>query len=431
MEELESNRLYRRNIFFLLQGHTISRAGSAIFDIALILWLKQKIGSGTAIGLIMMLSNLPEIILSPFSGTIVDMTKRKGILVFSDTIIGLSALSVGIACLIFPEKTMFIMILLIGISVLAGICTSLFNPAVQSFIPELAPKEKLQSVNSLYQFTTSAALFGGQCLGGVLFSAIGLPLLILFNGISFLFSSVSEACIKVNPGSEEKTGITDLTFNAVIGNFAEGLQYIKENFALKTFLCIICIYHFFISPFTVILPFYVNDYLGLSQKVYGFFPASLGAGLLCGFIFTGTVRLTGGKKSVMLQCCFFLPALCFLLLGMTRSSFYAISSIYITGMSIAIIVVTINTLIQQTTPGRIHGRIFGIYHTLSAASIPVGMGFFGVLLDIIKKMISHPERSSAVIFIFCGAALFCVWLVFIVRPELSILFRHPGEKESA
>lgn len=430
MEILETNRLYKRNIFFLLQGHVISRAGSALFDIALILWLKQKIGSGAAIGLIMMLSNLPEIILSPFCGTIVDMTKRKWILVFSDTVTGLAALSVGIVCLIFPDKTLLIMIVLIGISVLAGVCSSLFNPAVQSFIPELAPKEKLQSVNSIYQFSTSAALFGGQCLGGIIFSAIGLPLLILFNGISYLFSSTSEACINVKPGNNEKTGMSNLTSKAIIGNFVEGIQYIKENFALKTFLFIICIYHFFISPFTVILPFYVNDYLGLSQKVYGFFPAALGAGLLSGFIFTGTVRLSERKKSVMLQYCFLLPALCYLLLGSTCRSFYTIPAIYITGMSIAIIVVTINTLIQQTTPGRIHGRIFGIYHTLSAASIPVGMGFFGVLLDIVKKQIAHPERSSAVIFIFCGAALFCVWLVFIIRPGFSTLFREPVERES-
>ena len=430
MDAVEINRLYKKNIFFLLQGHVISKAGSALFDIALILWLKEKVGSGAAIGLIMMLSNLPEIILSPFCGSVVDMAKRKWILVFSDTVIGVAALCVGILCLIFPEKTMLIMILLIGISVLAGVCSSLFNPAVQSFIPELVPKEKLQSVNSVYQFSTSAALFGGQCLGGVLFTGIGLPLLIVFNGTSYLFSSASEACIKVKHRNEKKTEYTKLTLKYVIRNFNEGLQYIKDEFALKTFLLIICIYHFFISPFTVILPFYVNDYLGLSQRMYGFFPAALGAGLLSGFIIAGTARLSGRKKTVMLQYCFLLPALCFLLLGITCRSFYTIPSIYLIGMSIAIIVVTINTLIQQTTPGSMHGRIFGIYHTLSAASIPVGMGFFGFLLDIVKKQITHPERASAMIFIFCGAVLFFIWLMFIFRPGLNTLFQKQGEEES-
>jgi len=409
----------KSNLFFLLQGNIISKAGSALFDIALVLWLKEHLGTGTAIGIIMMLSNIPEIVLSPFCGAIVDLTKKKRVLVYADLVSGIIIVTIGIICYMFPENTVLLVVLLITGSMLLGVCSSFFNPAVRAIIPELVAGEKLQSVNSLYNFSSSAAQFAGQCFGGILFTMFGAPILFIVNGLSYLFASASEACIKGVSTNQQSTG--SLSMSVVKNNFKEGLLYIKNNYALKTFLFIICLYHFFISPFTVIMPFYVTDYLKLSQSVYGFFPGALGAGLLSGFLFAGIFKFTGRKRVIVMQCCFLFPAACFLLLGSLKSIALILPLIYLIGAAVAIIIVNLNTIIQLSTPTTMHGRIFGLYHTVSAASIPVGMGIFGFILDIMRNVSSDQSQSSAIVFLLCGITLFLVWLLFIVHPRFRAL----------
>jgi len=412
----------KRNLFFLLQGNIVSKAGSALFDIALVLWLKQHLGTGTAIGIIMMLSNIPEIVLSPFCGTIVDLTKKKNVLVYADLFSGVVIVATGLICYLFQEKTVLSVVLLVTGSILLGVCSSFFNPAVRSIIPELVPKEKLQSVNSMYHFSSSAAQFAGQCCGGILFTLLGAPLLFIANGLSYLYAAGSEACITGVNVNYHTT--SSFSLQAVRDNFKEGLVYIKNNYALKSFLFIICMYHFFISPFTVIMPFYVTDYLKLSQSVYGFFPGALGAGLLSGFIFSGIFKFTGRKRVILMQCCFLFPAACFLLLGFLQRTGFILPIIYLIGAAVAIIVVNINTIIQLSTPGAMHGRIFGLYHTLSAASIPVGMGFFGIVLDTVRKILPDSARASAVVFSLCGVTLFMVWFLFIIKPAFRTILQQ-------
>ncbi|NLH43080.1 MAG: MFS transporter, partial [Planctomycetes bacterium] len=149
---------------------------------------------GTA-GIVMMAAKLPEILLSPVSGTLVDMTSRKKVLVAADLLIGVLITAVSIACLAFPDDTRLVFGLLIASAVSIGICDSFFNPAVASFLPELVTSQNLHAANAAHRFTTTAATFLGQCAAGALFAAIGAPLLFLANGVSYLFSAGSQACI--------------------------------------------------------------------------------------------------------------------------------------------------------------------------------------------------------------------------------------------
>jgi MFS transporter, DHA3 family, macrolide efflux protein len=416
----------KRNVLFLLQGHAISKVGTALYDIAVVLWLKQHIGSASVVGIVLMLSTLPEIILSPFSGTIVDLSARKRVLIFADLCMGLIIIATSLICYVFPQNSVLTLIMLIGGSISIGICSSFFNPAVSSFIPELVPQEKLQSTNSLYQFSTSAALFLGQSTGGVLFTLLSAPVLFFFNGMSYLVSAGSEACISTRTTNKKSdTDKTNLR-EKIITNLREGLNYIKSNPALKKFLFILCLFHFFISPFTVIMPFFVTDHLHKAQSWYGYFLGAFGVGLLSGFILSVILKYQGQKRSTLIQCCLIVSALCYLSLGLISNEYILLPVIYLIGIVIANIVVNLNTIIQISTPNAMHGRIFGLYNTLSTASIPIGMGFFGIFLDILRKVSPMPSNAPSLIFLFCGIVLCVISFVFIVRPDFCRILSEIG-----
>lgn len=409
-----SNGIFNRNLLLLLQGHFVSKIGTALFDVALVLWLKQQTDMASLIGLILMLSNIPEIILSPFSGTVVDLVSRKKVLIITDLIIGFIIIGIGIVVNYCADNRVLSISMLMAGSVFIGICGSFFFPAVSSFIPELVEKKKLQKVNSIYQLSSNCAAFIGQSVAGLLFTILGAPVLFIANGISYIFSALTEMFIDNGTSKISEKKLND-PLKTILINFREGLSYIWNKQSLKRFLFILCLYHFFISPFTVILPFYVSDYLNNSQVWYGYILASLGVGLLLGFIISGFMKFSGMKQSILILACLSISSIGYLLLGFCRNTFSTLIIIFLIGVAIANIVVNLNTIIQVSTPNSMHGRIFGLYNTFSSASIPIGMGFFGVALDFLRRNIADTSKGAAYIFIFCGIVLCVISGYFILK----------------
>jgi hypothetical protein len=142
-----------------------------------------------------------------------------------------------------------------------------------------------------------------------------------------------------------------------------------------------------------------------------------GAGLLAGFLFAGLLHLPPRGRACATTACFGLSAVAFLLIGVLPRLYLVLPLIFLIGAAIAIIVVTLNTVIQLTTPNSMHGRVFGLYSTLSSASIPFGMGFFGVAMDLLRNVFSRPEQAPAAIFLFCGATLCAIFAFFMSRPS--------------
>lgn len=428
MRRVMNRNAYRTNMLLLLQGHFVSKLGTAVFDIAIVLWMTSHSVTASVIGLVMMAAQLPEIVLSPLSGSIVDMTSRKKVLVASDLVSGLIIVGIGAACLFGPDRTSLQFGLIVSGAICIGVSDSFFNPAVSSFIPELTPPERLQGVNSLYRFLTTAATFLGQFTAGMLFAALGAPVLFVLNGLSYLFSSASESFI-VSPWKEPGPNEAQKDpFAGLLRNLREGLAYIREQEELRNFLLILCLYHFFISPFTVILPFYVSDVLKTSPAWYGYFMAAFGVGLMIGFMLAGLLKPSPRGQSVLTTGCLGISAAGYLFIGLFPYAGLTAVLILMIGTAIAMIVVTLNTIIQLATPNAIQGRIFGLYHTLSAASIPLGMGFFGVALDLLRPVLPDPSTGPAVIFQFCGAVLLLIVAVYIRKPSFRRFLTIQAER---
>ena len=405
-----------RNISLLLFGHFISKAGTALFDIAVVLWLTGQTGAAGIVGVVMMLAKLPEAILAPLSGAVVDSASRKGVLAVSDLAAGVVVLAVSTGCLFFPGDRRALLVLVAAGSVLVGIADSFLNPAVAAFIPELAPDERLQTVNSAYRFLTGGATLAGQCGAGLLFAILGAPLLFAANGASYLISAWAVWRISI-PRKTRAPAAAGGKLREIPGSLKEGLAYVGRHEGLKGFLMAICVYHFFISPFTVVMPFYISRVLVMPPQWYGYFMACFGSGLLGGFLLAGLLGLSGSGRASLVVTCLGVSAAGYALIGLLRQVFPVMAVIFLIGASIAVIVVSLQTIIQVSTPKSMHGRIFGLYHTLSTASIPAGMGFFGFALDGLSRINPSSPNAPAHIFLASGIALLGVVLFLLAKPS--------------
>ena len=87
--------LLNKNFVLLWQGQLVSLFGVQAYNIAMMFWIKHQTGSATLMGLVMMVSQIPGVVLGPVSGVFVDRYSRWKIIVGSDLIRGFVTISLA------------------------------------------------------------------------------------------------------------------------------------------------------------------------------------------------------------------------------------------------------------------------------------------------------------------------------------------------
>ena len=71
--------------FVLWSGQSVSLLGSQLVQFALIWWLTEKTGSATVLAMASLVGFLPQVILGPFVGVLVDRWNRRLTMFLADT----------------------------------------------------------------------------------------------------------------------------------------------------------------------------------------------------------------------------------------------------------------------------------------------------------------------------------------------------------
>lgn len=222
----EPQKLLNKNFFLLWQGQAVSKLGSQVFSIAMILWIIEVTGSATIMSLIMMLSTIPALVLGPIAGAYADRHSRRLIIVFSDLLNGLAMVSFAAIVYFFPEKTKLNIIWLFATSIWVSVVNSFFFPAISASIPEIVPQKKLTGANTLSQTSLQISILVGQGLGGVFYKLLGGPVIFLLNGISYLFSATSESFIAIPQQVTKSAGDWKQQFKEFKNDVVAGMRYI-------------------------------------------------------------------------------------------------------------------------------------------------------------------------------------------------------------
>jgi MFS family permease len=380
--------LKQKDFFLLMQGKAVSLLGSNIQSFALSLYVLKTFNSATLFASILILASLPRLLLGPIAGVFVDRLDRKKIIVYSDLINGLFILAM--AGLFFIQGY-FSIYQIYGMVIFTSMVSILFDPAVMTVIPSIVPKDDLYDANALNSLIMQSIALGAPIISGILMTLIGISGVMLLNGVSFVFSALSELFISI-PKIEKKE--KKLSFGTFKEDFNEGISFIFNHEFMLTVMIISIVFNFSINPiFSIGLPHILKKVLEVSDFQYGLFNSIiLGVTLLAPILGTVVAKKIDIKEqllySVGIQPIFILGFLVVLKFPFTFSLFYLSSGFLmliligiLVDVSMSILNLTIGTYYQRTIPRELIGRVMTVYSTIAMTSIPIGQGLFGICLD--------------------------------------------------
>ncbi len=404
------SKLMNRNFLLLWQGQSISQIGNQVAIVVMLLWVKQVTDSATLVGLIAMTSTLPSVFLGPIGGTFADRYSRRHIIIYSDAISGMIILSLAGLIFLHPNGINLILLWLFAVSSLIAIVGSFFRPAIAAAIPDLVPKNQIARATSFNEASAQIATLIGYSLGGVLFQTLGIGIVFLFNGLTYVFSAISESFIvipqKLSTNISWKQAILGFRLDTIAG-----FNYVWQNAGIRILFFAAASLNFFAIPIFVLLPFYVEDILGVKATWYGFLMAGFGVGSLVGYLVVNLTSFSGQKRSTTMILLIFGNSIVRIALGLVQSPLIALALMFSMGGAIAIITVLAISILQLSTHQNMRGRVFGLLGTLSNALTPLAMGLSGLIAD-------WSGQNISIIYVACGSLSLLVAISLLLNREL-------------
>jgi MFS family permease len=359
----------------------------------------------------------PGLALGLFAGVWVDRLRRRPLLIAADLGRALALATVPIAYWVGVLG----MAQLYAVAIVTSALSILFEVAYRSYLPSLVGREDLVEGNSKLAATDSIAEMGGVGLAGVIVQALGAPVGVLVDAVSFVASAVAlglirtpERAVAVARGEGEPSTLREI---------GEGLRAIWRDPILRPVVgagvADIFFIHFFVAVLTL---FFVRE-LGLSPLVIGFIIAIGGISSFLGALITDRVvhRWGLGRTFIVSNILYrvFTYAIPFAA-GPYPVKVAILSASQVLDAAATVQQIAQNSLIQTTAPERVLGRVNASFQTLQQGAILVGFLIGGVLGEWIGL------RATMLVGI-TASMLSLLW--FVGSPVMAVPTRPEGEGE--
>ena len=374
-------RLVRnRNFSLLWVGQLVSLFGERIHTIALAFLVLEATGSALEVGLTFAATAIPNVVLGPLAGALVDRWDRRWTMLGCDVIRAVLLVAVPFAVEIHIG---LVYVMAFAIATV----TLLFRPAKTAVIPAIVDERDLVTANSMSTIADTTADLVGLPMAGVLVAALSggsLALAFLLGGVTYLVSAVLIFAMTV---PREDLITSPLRPAAVWAEMVEGWRFLRRQAELMSNTLVSAVAQLAVGAEIVASVPYVERVLvmppGLeSETVYGLLLTAVAVGSVVGGLGVGAIGDRIPKGPIILAG-FIGMGLSLVGAGLTTDPFVAIGLFALVGLSNMLFIVPTITLFQQRTPQRFMGRVVSSRQALVFGAIALSMGLSGWLSELI------------------------------------------------
>ena len=345
--------LQHRNFRLLSVGQFVSSSGT-MMQTAAILWhvslLAPPEQKGLALGLVGLVRIVPIVVFSLVAGVVADAIDRRKIMLLTQATLALLALA--LALLTFAGlSTLWPLYLLTALS---SAVSSFDNPARQSLIPNLVPRQHLPNAISLNTIVSQLAAVAGPSLGGLLLAGAGTGWVYAVNAGSYLFV-LGALLLMRGVGGLRGAGVPKVSIQSAL----EGLRFTFSAPIIRSTMVLDFSANFFASAFAL-LPIFAQDILNVGASGYGWLYAAPAVGaMLASLVLVRVAERMEQRGRVMLWAVgiFSLATVGF---GLSRNFWLTLFCLAVTGAADTVSMVFRQVMRQLTTPDHLRGRMVSV-----------------------------------------------------------------------
>jgi MFS family permease len=430
--------LKHRPFALLWTGQTISRLGDSLHRITLAWWVLEKTRSATAMGTVLVLTQIPLLLFLLIGGVVVDRFPRIRIMFLSDILSGSVVTFIAVSSWLGFLEIWHIYIA----SLIFGLVEAFFFPAYQAVIPQITPPDMLTSANSLNGLSQRATGIIGPVLGASLVAVGGTPLAFGLDALSFFVSALFVLPILRSglASAIDKSSALEITESPDVAmplrGAGEGIVEVKEKTIIKAAIkqgfadlrqgwnaivtipwiwITILIFGFLnimeASPRAVAMPFLIKDDLGANVELLGVFGSVFSIGYVVGALVLGQFKrlrwrgpvgyiatMANGFVLLFFAWKFPIPVL--------------VSGMFVYGLSYSIFGLIWNNTLQEMVPHAMLGRVYSIDALGSWVLLPIGFALAGWATDLV---------GAPTVFLIGGLGTIAMTLIGLAHPAVRNL----------
>ena len=377
-----------------------SALGNGAAYIALLVIAYDRYRSAWAISLVLIADLVPAALLGPVFGAAADRWSRRNCLIVSDVVRALAFLGIALVDS-FPAT--------VGLALLAGAGTGLFNPASLAAIPSLVQPERLPAATALYGAITDFGFIVGPALAALVLLFGGPEVILYANVVTFAVSALILTRLRFGaaPAVEDESAPRPGLFREA----REGLSIIAGMVGIRAVIVASGAMLLFAGLFNVAeLPFATEE-LDAGSAGFGALTAIYGLGFVA-----GSLSGSRGGEAVALKRRFLsglaLVGAGFVACGLAPGFPAALPAFALAGLGNGLTLVYERLLIQTTVDDSVMARTFGVRDGVSAWGFAAAFLAAGALIEAL---------GVRTVLVVAGVGGLLVWALS------SIALRHAWE----
>ena len=369
---------WKFRFFSLWTVQALSLFGSYLVQFALIWWLTAQSGKATVLATAMLVAFLPQVILGPFLGALIDRWSRRWVMIAADTVTAMATI-VLVYLFATDQATITWIYVLLFVRSLGG---AFHMPSMSAATSLMVPKDQLTRVQGLNQLLQGLLAVFAAPIGAMAVELMTTHAILMIDVVTALIA-VLPLLVMVIPEPARKTdGNGNVVKTSYWEDFGAGFKYIKAWPGLMMVILLALVLNLMVTPTSALEPLLITQHFNGGALQLGWFNSAGGVGMLAGGIL---LSVWGGFKSRIRTSLTGIVALGVFMaaVGAFPSNMYwgAVGAYLLAAMMLPMVNGPIRALMQAAVEPEMQGRVFTLVGSLASGLAPLGLMFAGPIAD--------------------------------------------------
>jgi MFS family permease len=333
-------------------------------------WLVLELtGSGTLLGVTLAVQQLPSLLLTPHAGVLADRVDRRKLLLWTQALAILPALTLAVPTLIGHVSLWLVLVSALAL----GVVDALDKPTRQTFVMDLVGREYVGNAVLLNNLVQNAGKVVGPALAGVLIATAGLSVTFWINAATYVVSFI--AILRMRRADM----LTTPLLPRGPGQLREGISYVWHTPALRGPLLLMFVSGTLAYNFQVMIPTLAKDTFHSGAATAGTLFTAMGAGAIIGAL-PAAGRVDATERRLFSSALIFSAVL--VAVALAPSLTVEIACVTALGASSITFRSLGATLLQLVAEPAKRGRVMALLIVAFNGTTPIGAPLVGWLTEV-------------------------------------------------